>query len=153
MRQKLIASILVMSLVNIPLGFAGAVQNGDPKTNFHRVGNEGHAPAGWLVKSIGNSQQILWQDGSVTKVSVDELEAEYLDLTAWIIGAQGGSPTEYKVTYVSPTDWTSDQIVVVYNLDQGTVIGGTRLAFNEESTYNPDQLVLNEYCTENWGCA
>ena len=93
----------------------------------------------------GENQQILWQDGTVTrgdpKTSYDQSENEAhrykLDLSDWLIGSQGGAHTEYTVTYLSPEKWTGDQVIVTYNLLESKPISAIRQTVTA-TTESPD---------------
>ncbi|TDI96966.1 MAG: hypothetical protein E2O29_01660 [Deltaproteobacteria bacterium] len=149
MIKKMLVCMIVASMLVNPMVFADTTK-GDPSTNFHQVQNEGHRKGShWLVKSIGNNQQILWQDGSVTKVDIVE---EILDLTDWRIGSQGNSYEDYRVTYISPTLGAQDQIIVSYNFQTQEVNGATRWTYEPEFTetiYTSSQIIVTEYC--GWG--
>ncbi len=88
----------------------------------------------WVVKSKGKNPQILWQDGLVTrgdpKTTYDQSENEAhrykLDISKWTIGSQGSSHDAYTVTYLSPEKGTGDQVIVTYNLLEGSAISAVR---------------------------
>ncbi len=152
MIKKMLVCTMVVSMLVSPMAFADATK-GDPKTNFHRGQDEGHRKGShWLVKSIGNNQQILWQDGSVTKVNVEE---EVLDLTDWIQGSQGNTPSDYRVNYISPYVGAIDTVVVSYNFETYIINGATRLTYDagyvnfREVSYTSSQLTVPLYCA--WG--
>jgi len=90
---------------------------GDPKTDYSKKDNCAH----------GKSANCL-----------EESKPEItLDISNWLIGSQGSHSDNYHVTYLSPTLRTGDQVVVYYNLIEGTVLNATR-QLSSETTELPD---------------
>lgn len=164
--KKLLSLLLALGLVFGTSFNAIADENdddddyrGDPKTTFDQRENEGHRKgrglgrglnqSNWLVKSKGERTQVLWKDGGISQV---ETQAEPLDMTLWAVGSQGGSHTNYQVTYLSPTLGTAQQITVQYNLIDGTILSASETKDGVVTEVDPNNLTLAEYCTGTYGC-
>ena len=125
----------------------------------------------WVARSKGNHQQVLWQDGSITKGdpktafhkeenrchSAKQNCQEPLDISLWQIGSQGSSHTYWHVTYLSSTLWTADQIIVYYDLTTATVLSAIRQIQEPDGSFTTtdlsvDSLTLAPYCTGTYGC-
>lgn len=159
--KKLISMILITGLI---FGFSspafGSINRGDPKTTYDQRVNLNHRNMGgndasWLARSKNSNGKVLWLDGSITDPSMDAV-VEPLDITLWLVGGQGGSHDNYTVTYLSPTLWTADQVIVYYDLLSGTVVSAKRQIQETDGSFTTTDVPVSslthaEYCT-GYGC-
>ena len=97
-------------------------QRGDKKTDYSQSQNRCHS----------EQQRAKGVDCGDT-----DQEGYALDLTGWSVAAQGGQHTDWEVTYLNATEWTTHQVIVTFDLTTGTV-KSVREEWNTTTTEPPD---------------